>query len=170
MNSLTTQGRGRSERKIPQRNGVKSCMYKTAYTALYCNRLIMRQPKFLVAGLRGSPARTMPIAEPETALASTIVAGLVPEVIAEKIRAPAARQAGSTTFQQLTRRLNDLAFSLPGNSPPTVDANLRHGNSSPRQFFAGPPTRRRVGASRRLLIRPPKFLPARRPAISRLSS
>src|SRR5580658_7436301 len=31
--------------------------------------------------------------------------------IREKNRAPAARQTGSTTFQQLTRRLNDLAFS-----------------------------------------------------------
>jgi hypothetical protein len=53
----------------------------------------------------------MPFAEAETALASTIGSRPALRSIREKIRAPAAPWMGSTTFQQLTRRLNDLAFS-----------------------------------------------------------
>src|SRR5580700_9931537 len=58
-----------------------------------------------------SPIRRMPFAEAETALASTIGQLLDPRAIHETIRAPGARWIGSTTFQRLTRRLNDLAFS-----------------------------------------------------------
>jgi hypothetical protein len=49
-----------------------------------------------------------PFAGPETALAATIVAGGDPEFIGDQIARPGARPGPSTTFQSLTRRLNDL--------------------------------------------------------------
>jgi len=50
----------------------------------------------------------MPFAEPETALAATIDVAGDPTLIAGKIIRPAACAGPSTTFQSLTRRLNDL--------------------------------------------------------------
>jgi len=50
----------------------------------------------------------MPFAGPETALPATIVSEGSLTLIAGKIIRPAARAGPSTTFQSLTRRLNDL--------------------------------------------------------------
>jgi hypothetical protein len=50
----------------------------------------------------------MPFAGPETALPATIVSEGGPTLIRGKITRPAARKGPSTTFQRLTRRLNDL--------------------------------------------------------------
>ena len=63
----------------------------------------------------------MPVAEAETALASTIGVRPRPEVVRGKTLHPAARQDASTIFQSLPRRLNNLhegsmsyeRFSIP---------------------------------------------------------
>jgi hypothetical protein len=87
------------------------CTYNMVVTRLYFNRLTLRIENPAGVSSGRTPICRMPFAEAETALASMIGWRLAPESVREKIRAPAARQVGSTTFQQLTRRLNDLAFS-----------------------------------------------------------
>jgi hypothetical protein len=72
----------------------------------------------------------MRFAEPGTALAATIVTADDLNLIREKIIRPAARAGPSTTFQSLTRRLNDLAREKPST---TKDTKYHEGTHS---FFA----------------------------------
>src|SRR5580700_78359 len=58
----------------------------------------------------------MPFAEPETAFAATIVEAGREYILRKKIRALRGWDRVFTNFQQLTRRLNDLAGIVPGSS------------------------------------------------------
>ena len=55
------------------------------------------------------PSSRMPFAEPETALPATIDPAHEGKVVRREIARPGACQRPPTTFQSLTRRLNDLA-------------------------------------------------------------
>jgi len=50
----------------------------------------------------------MPFLEPETTLAATIATVAEESIVRAKTMHPEARMGPSTTFQSLTRRLNDL--------------------------------------------------------------
>jgi hypothetical protein len=62
----------------------------------------------------------MPFLEPETALPVVIVASVKGDILRDKIRALAAGKSGSTYFQRLAPRLNDLpTIILGGATKPT---------------------------------------------------
>jgi hypothetical protein len=86
---------------------------RTAYvhncTYIYVQHCDAHEDSTALVRLNPSRASTrMPFAGPETALEATIVPAVEVRAVRRKITRPAARQGPSTTFQQLTRRLNNL--------------------------------------------------------------
>jgi hypothetical protein len=63
---------------------------------------------FPAAESLGRALPRMPFPGPETALPATIVPAYGVNLIADEIVRPGGFQGPSTTFQRLTRRLNDL--------------------------------------------------------------
>jgi hypothetical protein len=76
--------------------------------------------------------RRMPFAGPETTLAATAIARIGVRAVESKIVRPGASQEPSTTFQSLTRRVNDLR---------RIDRNFSVGRLCRRCHEVGKPLR-----------------------------